>query len=222
MLMNRLVATLLIFSISPSCLPALAGPLAMDTTAMAGFHGTTHFQGFDLSNNPTGLTGTVDYAVWAPGTFPGAFAGFSASDYVYAYQVHETGTALLSSFSVALSAPADRLNIGNFTGNNGFGLVSGDASDPNSTFIVPLDSADWFFDGVVQGGTTDGLAFSSPNAPFSYYGYYGATVMDDSNAVAFVIPLPTPIFDEIPEPGTFMLAALGFISVAAWGWRRRR
>jgi hypothetical protein len=209
--MSQSKSLLLACALACCATQAFAGPLAVDTTSIAGFHGTTPYQGFDLSNNPTGLTGTVDYAVWAPGTFPGAFAGFSASDYVYAYQVHETGTAPLSSFSVALSAPADTLNIGDFTGNNGFGLVAGDAS--NLAFIIDMDSANWQFDGVVQGGFTDGLAFSSPNGPTMST---GATI--DDGSVGFVIPLPSPV---VPEPGTLTLASCG-VAVLVLRWLRRR
>jgi hypothetical protein len=74
--------------------------------------------------------GTVDYAVWAPGTFPGTFNGFSANDYVYTYQLHESlsATETLSTFSVVLTGPTDNANIGDFSGsNNGFGPVAGEA-----------------------------------------------------------------------------------------------
>jgi hypothetical protein len=211
--MNPSKSLLLACALAFCATQAFAGPLAVDGTSIAGFHGTTPYQGFDLSNNPTGLSGTIDYAVWAPGTFPGAFAGFSASDYVYTYQAHETGPAFLSSFSVALNGPTDTLNIGDFTGNNGPGLVAGQAS--NSAFIIDLDSANWSFDGIAPGGSSDGLAFSSPNGPIMST---GSTI--DDGSVAFVIPVPGPVAN-VPEPGALTLASCGVV-VFVLQWLRRR
>jgi hypothetical protein len=192
---------------------AFAGPLAIDTTSIAGFHGTSSYQGFNLDNTPSGLTGTIDYAVYAPGTFPLGFSGFSASDYVYVYQGHETGVAPLSSVSIALTGPVDNLNIGDFTGNNGFGPVVGDAS--SLAYILPFDSANWAFNGVTQGNSTDGLAFSSPDGPMWST---GSTI--DDGTVGFVIPVPSPVA-AAPEPGTLTLASCGIV-VFVLQWLRRR
>jgi hypothetical protein len=211
--MNRPKSLLLTGALALCATQAFAGPLAVDTTSIAGFHGTTPFQGYDLSHNPSGLTGTIDYAVWAPGTFPGTFAGFSASDYVYAYQAHETGPAPLSSVSIALTGPADTLNIGDFTGDNGFGLVSGSPS--NLAYILPLDSANWAMF-VPQGGSSDGLAFSSPNGPIMST---GSTI--DDGTVGFVMPVPSPNPNRVPEPGTLTLASCG-VAVFVLQWLRRR
>jgi hypothetical protein len=205
--MSRMKTSLLACVLACCASHALAGPLAIDTTAMPGWHGTTSY------SNIHGLVGTIDYAVWAPGTFPGIFAGFSASDYVYAYQAHETGFADLSQVSVTLTGPTDNSNIGNFSGNNGFGLVAGDPSI--SAFINPLDTANWLFDAVVQGSSTDGLAYSSPFGPT----WSQARNVDDGT-IAFAVPVPSPITNA-PEPGTLTLAACGF-AVMAFQWMRRR
>jgi hypothetical protein len=220
--MSRSITYLLACAVALCISPAFAGPLAVDTTAIFGFHGSTTYQGLDVNNNPTNLVGTVDYAVWAPGTFPGAFSGFSASDYVYTYQVTEgfgnTGNADLSFLQVFLSGPTDVLNIGDFTGNNGFGLVTGIASD--GAFIFPFGSANWPFDAptVPAGSSTDGLAYSSPNAPV----WSSGQTLDDGS-IGFVIPLPAPNPVNAPEPGTLMLASCGLVVlVSQWFHRRGR
>jgi hypothetical protein len=52
---------------------------------------------------------TIDYAIYAPGTFVGdfnAFSGFTApnsSDYVYAYQIHNNGSAEVSRMGINLA-----------------------------------------------------------------------------------------------------------------------
>ncbi len=212
--MSHLKSSLLACLLTVCVSQAFAGPLAVDTTSIAGFHNTTSFQGYDLFLNPTGLTGTIDYAVWAPGTFPGSFAGFSASDYVYAYQLHETGLAPLSSVSIVLTGPADTLNIGDFSGNNGFGPVAGNPSI--AAFIIPFDSANWSFDGVAQGNSTDGLAFSSPNGPIWST---GSTIDDGSVGILIPVPSPNPI--RVPEPATVTLASFG-LAVLIFQWLRRR
>jgi hypothetical protein len=217
---NRLKLRLLLCALNFCAAQAFAGPLAIDTTSISGFHGTTPYQGHFNNNSLSGLFGTVDYAVWAPGTFPGAFSGFSANDYVYTYQlnVDPRATAPLSSFAVVLTGPTDVLNIGDFTGNNGFGLVAGHAplGGANSPFIIDLDSANWAFAGVAPGSSSDGLAYSSPNGPVWSTG----TAIDDGSVANFY-PIPSSQPVNVPEPGTVSLAACG-IGVLLLRWLRRR
>jgi hypothetical protein len=200
---------------------AFAGPLAIDTTSIAGFHGTTPYQGFNNDNTPSGLFGTVDYAVWAPGTWPpGTFTGFSASDYVYTYQLNESAqaTAALSSFAVVLTGPTDDTNIGDFHGSNGFGLVAGQHSlgGANAPFIIPQDSANWSFAGIAPGTSSDGLAYSSPNPPT----WSSGTAIDDGSVANFY-PIPSSSPGNVPEPGTLTLASCG-VGVLVFQWLRRR
>jgi len=200
---NCLLACVLAFSATH----ALAGPLANDTTSIAGFHGSVGF------SNIHGLAGVIDYAVWAPGTWATTgFSGFTATDYVYTYQAYVTGPADLSQVSVTLTGPVDN-NIGDFTGDNGFGPVVGDMSI--AAYIDPFDSANWLLDFIGTGASTDGLAFSSPNGPI----WAQARVVDDGT-VAFAIPVPSPNPDNVPEPGTLILASCGF-AVLAVQWLRR-
>jgi hypothetical protein len=208
--MNRSATIVLVGAVVLCEMQALAGPLAIDTTSMAGWHGSTPYA------NAYGLIGAVEFAVWAPGTFPvGNFAGYipTPGDYVYTYQAFETGAAALSEVGVRLVGPADPLNIGDFTGNNGFGPVAGSPSI--SASLYPFDSANWLFDAIFAGGSTDGLAFSSPNAP----SWAKARNVDDGT-VAFAIPVPSPQPDNVPEPGTWTLALLACAGAALL--RRRR
>ncbi|MGH7179488.1 MAG: hypothetical protein ACREJC_19080 [Tepidisphaeraceae bacterium] len=149
--------------------------------------GSTPFD--DLS----GLAGYVDWAVFAPGDFP--YAGYSptAGEMTYAYQVFVTGTAPVSAFSVALINPAD--NIGSFGDLPGF--------SPTSASITPLTSADWSFSGIPGGFNSEGLAFSSPRVPMDFFG----SVVDTGSST-FVVPLPSPADNNIPEPSTIALVAM--------------
>lgn len=192
---------------------AHAGTLATGVGAYQGtWYGTTPFQGVDPDNGnaPTDLIGYVEWAVYAPGTFPGGFSGYvpPATDFVYAYQAFVTGAAPLSSLSIDLLNPAS--NIGTFTGN-------GVAGDPSTLpFLIPFNSANWLFDGVPQGGSTVGLAFSSPYIPMLLSG----TVINHGSAAA-VIPVPSPDSELIPEPSSLMLAAFGVVALGFQALRLR-
>lgn len=192
---------------------AHAGTLANGVGVYQGtWFGTTPFQGVDPDNGnaPTDLIGYVEWAVYAPGTFPGTFLGYSApaTDFVYAYQAFVTGAAPLSSVSIDLLNPAG--NIGTFTGNG----VSGDPS--SFSFLIPFNTANWLFDGVPQGGSTVGLAFSSPYIPMLLSG----TIIDHGSA-ASVIPVPSPDSELIPEPSSVVLAAFGLAALGMQILRRR-
>jgi hypothetical protein len=200
--------------------PAMAGPLAGDTTTVGGiWHGSTTFIGPNAITGP--LKGNVDWAVWAPNTFPAGFTGYTPTlnEYVYAYQmnVDPTGVAM-SELKVGLQTQAD--NQGSFTGTNdgfGFGTVSGDA--PNgASFLISADQSTWDFDGILPGGMSKGLAFSSLYAP-----KLGDGTVTNNGDSTFVIPLPTPTPPNIPEPGTLTLAACGLVMFALQLlWRRGR
>ncbi|REK17183.1 MAG: PEP-CTERM sorting domain-containing protein [Planctomycetota bacterium] len=209
--MSRCTTYLLICALALCAAPSIAGPLDGDPNAYLGtWSGSTPYQGFDLSNQPTELTGYVDWAVYGPGDFPVAFTGYTPTpgELTYAYQVYVTNDAPVTSLSVNLINPAD--NIGSFTG----GGVSGDPTI--AELLVPFDSANWFFTSIPNGGKSVGLVFSSPNLPI----FLNGTVIDDGS-VADVIPLPSPGPVPIPEPSSIVLALIG-IAGLAWGCLRRR
>lgn len=222
--MIRIKTPVILCALIISAAPALAGPLAVDTNSYLGiWHSSTAYQGYDdppFNTIPSGLTGYVDWAVYGPGQFPGGFAGLAGwtpdpSHFVYTYQGYETGAAALSSLFVTLENPA--FNIGEFTGDAGFGDVGAGAVGADFAQIVAMDSAQWYwFSGILTGQNSYGLAFTSPYLPMLSDG----TVIDDGTN-AFVVPLPSPSPDLVPEPSSFVLAGFGLAAVAL-SWLRRR
>ncbi len=76
--------------------PALAGTLASDSSSVLGvWNGSTGFQGYLTDGiTKTGLTGTIDYAVYTEAQFNLNFPGSGyapTAAYVYTYQAFETG-----------------------------------------------------------------------------------------------------------------------------------
>lgn len=201
---------LLLCAIALCAAPALAGPLALDTTTyLTTWHGSTPY------NNGSGLSGDIDWAVYGPNAFPAGFGGYgpTANEWVYTYQVRQIGLDPLSQFIVSLYNPAD--NIGSFTGNNGFGPVAGITPDLSA---LSLSSASWsFFSGIEASQTSEGLVFSSPNPPMMVE---GAAI--DGGVPTFFIPLPSPDGPLIPEPSTLVLASCGLAALGLQLLRRRR
>jgi hypothetical protein len=213
--MIRTNTCLLLCALALYSAPALAGPLATASGVYVdGFakvwHGSTHY----VNGN---LEGDVDWAVWAPNTFPSGALDYTpyvgtAGEFVYAYQVYETGSAALSQFSVSIANPAD--NDGYFTGDAGDGPVTGVPPDFST---ITGTSVEWFFfSAVEQGNSTSGLAFSSAYSPIN-----GSGLVVDDGTSQFVVPVPTPGGPIIPEPSTLVLASCG-MGVIALGWLRRR
>ena len=198
--------------------PVFAGTLASDGSAFFGddpvtvvfdpilWSGSTAYVG---TVPPADLFGDIEWAVYAPGTFPAVFTGYTPdpTHFVYAFQLFEDGSAPASLFSVVLINPAT--DIGTFTG----GGVSGDPA--TTEVLLPFDSATWEFAGIGAGGSSVGLAFSSPFSPTMGFG----VVLDDGE-VGPVIPLPTPS-NVIPEPATWTLAVLGLFGFVVASLRRR-
>ena len=205
--------------------PAMAGPLAIDTNALAGYHGSTVYQGyhdFPGTSDPSDLKGHVDYAVYSALNYPVGFLGYvpTPGQYVYTYQVlqAEDGYAPLSQLILTIENAAN--NPGTFTGDGGFGTVAPtDLADiPDDIQLVALDSIQWsFYSGVQAGHNTIGLAFSSPNPPMMS----DAVAIDDGTA-GFVVPLPSPGGPDVPEPSTLLLASVGLVVVGLRWLRRRR
>ena len=220
--MNRVTTPILILcALALFAAPALGGPLATAPgvyfDGFTTWHGSSPFQGYfdpPFNTQPSGLSGTIDWAVWAPGTFPAGFSGYTPTpgEFVYTYQVNVDGPDPLSQSIVLPFNQAD--NIGSFSGDAGFGSVTGDF--PFSSVIIPFDSAQWtFVPGVDGGESTSGLAFSSLYTPVM-----SAGVEIDGGTFALTM-VPAPNGPLIPEPGTMALASCGFGVLAVY-WLRRR
>ena len=199
------------------------------------WNGSTGFQGYLTDGiTKTGLTGTIDYAVYTEAQFNLNFPGSGytpTAAYVYTYQAFETGPAPLSSVSVNLIPTYPAQDIGTFQGtdtspHSDGGLVAGQVPAAGTDFLVLGDSANWPFGGVLvlQGGSTAGLAFSSPNAP---QWSTGSTIDDGSVGLAYPIPTPGPSTipsAPSPEPGSLALALSALVAFSIFRlrqWRRQ-
>lgn len=151
------------------------------------------------------LVGYVDWAVFGPGQFP--YSGYTPTpgELTYAFQVFETGSAPLSSFSLALTDIADNIGV--------FNDLAGSA--PNTMTLTSMSSANWHFAGIPQNGNSEGLVFSSSRIPQNLAG----TVVDTGQTTN-VVPLPSPSSTPIPEPGLALFAAVA-VGSKLIGRRRR-
>jgi PEP-CTERM motif len=144
-------------------------------------------------DNGVGLSGTIDWTVFAPGAFP--YAGYSptAGEMTYAFQVFSTGAAAIHSLTLndALGA-ADNIGV--------FADLAGEA--PSSVALGT--QAEWNFAGLDAGENSIGLAFSSIKTPASLFG-----VVVNGGSFAVAIPLPVPGANDIPEPASLALLGVG-------------
>ena len=206
MLCGCCAIVLSLFAISP----AYSGPLNGDGLAILS--GTTPFTGPVVDGKQ--LLGTVDYAVYTYAAFQAEWGGLgyvpTLGEDVYTYQVIIDGALPVSHLSVHVENPADN--------PGAFALGGGQA--PSTFSIGPggPTSSDWFFAPEAP-VLTSGLAFSSPYAPIPRFGS-----LVDGGTTAFVIPLPTPGSNPIPEPATVTLvlaAAIFALPMAVRRFRRR-
>jgi len=172
-------------------------------------------QNFFATNGTDTLDINVDFAVWAPGQFPGTyvpFAGFTPAnptDYVYAYQVYNNGPGHGQS-----TRQFSQLGI-NSTGGVINSLGKDPSFDPSGVdvdtpfaFLSPQGASYQFLVptiGVNQFSVV--LLLTSPNAPT----FSQASVFDSGLSANGQVPMP------VPAPATLTLLALGAACL-----RRRR
>ena len=164
------------------------------------------------------LNGTIDYAVWAPGTFPYAGIGYNPTpnELVYSYLIHDNpasgplgyaqipmaSASEVSSLSLIVLNDAD--NIGQ---TSALGGVPADQMNLDST---TNHLATWFFSTAINPGQDSYmLVFSSPNT----WMFTPATLFDHGTNTDQPLLLPSPSSQPIPEPATMVLLALS----ALWG-----
>jgi len=207
---------------------ANAGPLIHDPAAAL-----TGSQAFSGTVGFFSINATVEYAVYAPGTFSTSDAAhlnfpadFSAgSEYIYAYEVFNTGAGFSNKNITSLS-------VGLFPGgvsNNA--VLIGNVADPQSPGVSPVQfnfnpaaagspksSAFWNFSStpgqqLATGLHSDILIFASPN-PWSFK----ISSMLGGSATAASALLPSPV----PEPATFALAIMAAFGLVGFRFLRRR
>jgi hypothetical protein len=206
--------------------PARAGILAGDTNAMAGWHGFVSLSGSHPNHY---LYATVDYAVYAPGTFDLSFPGSDPSNnnaYVYAYEFFNnttsTSTEKVSAFSVGLHGGGPVANAGYLTPPVG---PTGQTSDPPGA--ITSTAAVWYYSTanyVGPGQNSEVLIFTSPFAPewdlTALSANYSVGAQTPGNGIVPVqgngVPSPTP------EPATMLLLAMAGGLFGLLGIVRRR
>ncbi|MBN1588871.1 MAG: hypothetical protein JW888_05095 [Pirellulales bacterium] len=194
---------------------AVAGPLAADSNAMPGWHGTQFFAGsyWGMGMSPF-FNADVDYAVYAPGQFEVTFDGADPSegvDYVYAYQIFHVGPGTdepLLQFSVGLDGIAAE----------GAGVITdfGAGQAPTSASFStsgnnPPTSAVWYYDSpmsLAPGCQSNILLFTSSAPP-----EWDTSTLRGTNSTAKTELLPSP---GVPEPAMLILiiAAAGVLGAS--------
>jgi hypothetical protein len=167
---------------------AYAGPLATDTTAMAGWHGSTTFA--------NGLLNVVvDYAVYAPGAYGAGDPSFG-SRFVYAYQgFNLSSTRPFSNISVGFQDPSVVFDGGLDATRGQLGGVSPFFQDSrsgsgfsSSSFRSIFQAVGGPYTKVLPGQWSKVLLYTSAVGPQ----FYSSSVIDDGTQVQLVLPSPVP------------------------------
>jgi hypothetical protein len=203
------VAALAVVAFLPT-LPAQASLLSSDPLAMAAWRGT---QTFYAADDVYTLNVTVDYAVYAPGQYPGTDPSVGA-DYVYAYEIFNTlnpASVEVIMLTVGLAPGSGARYAGATSGPPGqLGGTSPGGTVP--PWRIGATSARWYFsfNTVDYGEDSFTLRFTSP------YGPRWMTGSVDDGGLSADVPLPSPM----PEPATMALLGIGSAMMVAV--RRRR
>jgi len=204
-------------------------PLPGNSAGLEGFIGSTHFV---TSGGGKTLDVNVDYAVFAPHTFPrglenflpysspiGTFGPPDPDDYVYAYQIYNNGPAGDRAYDtlIFLSVGIDtKALVGSLGRDPGFDPSEQDI-DAAAAFLGK-DGAKYLLifgtEGQEIGPQEFSMVFllSSPNAPKfeSSYVWSGGALTKEGL-------LPSPL----PTPGAGMAGFVGLMGLVGWKLTRR-
>jgi len=195
----------------------LADQVALNTvtTLPAPFSGA---QTFAASGGPPipgfmiVMSANVDFAVFAPGNFDAAFPGLDPSggtEYVYAYQIKNTGDTQATSLTVGLHGDEPLGSVG-FIPDNTLSLPS--IAPFNSQFTTGSStSVAWDFN---QGDLTNGLS-----SAVLFFTSAAAPELDTATVMA-QLPNTQLLPSPLPEPATIGLVLAG-VCVMIVGKRRR-
>lgn len=147
------------------------------------------------------LSADIEWVVNAPVLHGGE------QQFEYVYQVTATGTISINKLSVGMLESNEAMDITSFL------IDVGDVAPLDEFFAgVPIDTANWTFDGITAPAITYGLNYWSVNEPLSAPG----SIHDGGTIAGGVLPSPS---DVIPEPAALALLAVGGLAVLK---RRRR
>jgi hypothetical protein len=139
------------------------------------------------------LSGYVDYAVYAPGTYDGTVSFNNL--YVYAYQVFsQSSTVSIDYFSVGLKSG---VSVSNVMSDSAADYAVTGGNIPNLSLLMPQQALYLFqSDGISANEYSCTLLFTSKIAPGMAEG-----VVSAGFAGGAIMALPSPV----PEPATFGL-----------------
>jgi hypothetical protein len=167
--------------------------LCNDPVAIAGY---TDRISFDITWSGVKLKADVDYAVYAPGKYPG-YDFTSGSKYIYAYQIFNDlkSDVAVNFFSVGIISGA---TVNTIYDDNTYGYLPGSGIEPSTSNIF-AQSAAFIFEGenLNPREWSDVLIFSSIYSPTIGFGTVSGGGLCSMGALA------TPSI--VPEPATIVL-----------------
>jgi hypothetical protein len=172
-------------------------PVYQDT-----WYGSTHFA---VTDDEGALTGDIDYAVFRWDQFPYVDSGYTVPNgyYAYVYQIKNTGEVALSDFTMSIDQAVSNLD--------SFVLLGEiEGTKPNDTDICSGSGGyvEWIFtqNALLPDSKSAGLVYLSPKAPMATT---TGSVTNGGGSIGIDAVLPVPGPNDIPEPGTFILLAIG-------------
>ncbi len=177
--------------------------LAMPTGALTGWSGNVPIN--VVGTDGKTLQGSIDYAVYDSSVFN---PGLTGGQYIYVYQVHNSGQSDVSINHFAVSIKNwDSISVGTINWSEDGGVTpfmeffSPDSSNAQSAEFMFL------FDLIDAGDHSNLLAFSSDHAPVYNYGSVMAGGMADT-----IEELAAP---GLPEPATLAMLSIGSLALVA-------